>query len=191
MFIQDSRGETFNVSEARNLGCEKAIRSGIDVLIVADADTVFLVESVRDAIEIAVETGLVCHPYTRIVDLDTEESLRFQRGHITFDEALIGKHPQEKHPGSGWVMTAQTFWTLNGWDERFVGWGFEDNAFGEAHKAVLGKVVRRSYGRCFKMNHDERDVKSLESNREAFNQYKFLAKHKDLMLEHIAGNRVR
>jgi hypothetical protein len=65
-------------------------------------------------------------------------------------------------------MSTEVFETVGGWDERFKGWGYEDDAFNYVHMVVLGKVVRRISGVCLRMHHEEKDSKDSEINRALF-----------------------
>ena len=169
----DSSGPYFNPSEARNRGCLAALADGCEVLAVLDADTLFDSLSLTEAIEIAIRTKLVCYPYTYAVDLSPGYTLSYLTGELDLflsrDEGP--GDAVAKHVGSGWVMTAEVFEKLNGWDENFLRWGYEDNAFQETHLKMLGAPMERAAGRCYKLHHDERDIANLMANRDRFFLY--------------------
>jgi hypothetical protein len=169
----DGPSELFNPSEARNRGCLEAIADGCEVLAVLDADTLFDPTSIRDAIEIATSKNIVCYPYETFIDLSISETDNFIRGFLdpyASSKVLTGKDVP-MHVGSGWVMTAEMFKTMNGWDENFLGWGYEDTAFQEAHRKLLGKELERAGGRCFRLYHAFREMPKLGENRERFTLY--------------------
>lgn len=173
IYRSDSVGELFNPSEARNRGCLSAIADGCEVLAALDADTLFDPTSIRDAIEIATSQNVVCYPYTTFVDLSYAETDNFIRSLLDpfpNREVLLGQDIS-LHVGSGWVMTAEMFKTINGWDENFVGWGYEDTAFQEAHRKLIGRELERASGRCFRLYHANRDMSRLQDNRERFTLY--------------------
>lgn len=191
-YKSDSVGEKFNPSEARNRGCLEAIADGCDVLVVLDADTLFHRLGIIEAIQAAIRTGFVCYPYTYVVDLSLDETVQYLSGRINlelFTERNGGPGTGlANHVGSGWVMTSETFKRLNGWDENFKGWGYEDNAFQEAHLKMLGAPMVRAFGRCYRLNHEGRDLGSIDANRIRFSLYS--ASTEDSIEELVSTNLV-
>lgn len=171
----DSSGEKFNPSEARNRGCLEAIADGCDVLVVLDADTLFHHLGVIEAIQYAIKTQMVCYPYTYVVDLSVDETNQYISGELDLDLFTDRNGGPgvalANHVGSGWAMTTETYKRLNGWDEGFLGWGYEDNAFQEAHLKMLGAPMGRAFGRCYRLNHEGRDIGFLDENRIRFLLY--------------------
>jgi hypothetical protein len=80
------------------------------------------------------------------------------------------------------------FKKLNGWDERFVGWGFEDSAFNVAHGKLLEAEMHRADGFIGFLYHKDRDKELVELNEKLFNEYNSMTAEQ--MMEHIKGNRV-
>jgi len=173
IYRSDSVGELFNPSEARNRGCLSAIADGCEVLAVLDADTIFNLENIKDAIEIVTSQRVVCYPYMTYVDLGSQETENFIKELLDpyKNRKLLTGINVPNHVGSGWVLTAEIFKTINGWDENFIGWGYEDTAFQETHKKLLGRELERAKGRCFRLHHAERDMSKLGENRERFTLY--------------------
>ena len=174
IYKSDSVGDRFNPSEARNRGCLQAIADGCEVLVVLDADTLFMQSSIEEAIKIATTKNIVCYSYTLATELGLEDTKRYLDG--TFNpfslEGLGIGVPTSDHVGSGWVLTPETFIKMNGWDENFLGWGWEDNAFQEAHLKLFGTPMKRASGVCFRLCHQERDMQNLDDNRSRFFRYK-------------------
>lgn len=194
IYKSDSIGSRFNPSEARNRGCLEAIADGCEVLVVLDADTLFMPSSIEEAIKIATTKNTVCYAYTIATELGITETNGYLAG--TFNpfgvEGLGAGHPIPEHVGSGWVLTPETFTKMNGWDENFLGWGWEDNAFQETHRKLFGTPMKRASGVCFRLFHEERDMQTLDDNHARFALYNDATSEtiKDLIsnnLVHLAG----
>jgi hypothetical protein len=169
VYFSDSVGERFNVSEARNRGCIQAIEDGFRLLIVMDADTIFERDAIVDALKVVSEQEVISYIYTKSMEpyLDICEGL---------DEGEIQPHEIEErltncsvgHIGSGWAMSSEMFWKMNGWDENFVGWGYEDTALNEAYEILHGSPMLRVSGNCYRLFHSERDNKDFDKNTNRF-----------------------
>ena len=163
-YFSDSVGEKFNVSEARNRGCIQAIEDGYNLLVVLDADTVFERDAVVDALKVVTESGGVCYPYTLSIETNQQLSERIDSGELTLEDLSWHMDATEMHVGSGWVMSSETFWEMNGWDENFKGWGWEDAAFQLAYETKFDRIMSRSEGTCYRFWHPVRDTYSFGEN---------------------------
>ncbi|MDR3525612.1 MAG: galactosyltransferase-related protein [Acetobacteraceae bacterium] len=121
----------FNKSWGFNVGWRLARGS---VLAFGDAD--LLCRGVRDAVA-AVRSGVpVVRPFTTVLDLDDAQAalLRADLSCLTdpgFCRQATPRQVQGEVPPlcGGLVLFARAFFTLlGGWDERFLGWGGEDDA---------------------------------------------------------------
>jgi predicted glycosyltransferase involved in capsule biosynthesis len=188
IYFCDTESERFNRSASRNRGCRFAIKDGCDVLLVLDADVILEKEAVENSIRVASELGIVSLPSLRWSRLDEKLSTSLLNKELSVDEIRksgVG-NPNQSEVGGCWVMSSSTFLKLNGWDERFVGWGFEDDAFREAHKVLLDRDFHRSAGHGVTFYHLDRDQEGIEDNRQRF--YGYTNKSKEEMLELISGN---
>lgn len=191
IYYGDTDDEIFNVSGSRNRGCMEAISDGCDILIVSDADIFLEPYPLHKSIEKAASENIVSLPFTDIMFLSQMESSAL----ITGEETLYSIRQKPGitvfyyQIGGVFVLSAATFKILNGWDERFEGWGFEDLAMNEAHKAILGKDYHRSHGISGSLYHDDRDKSNLEKNESRFKEYQTLGLSKEEMVEHVKGNR--
>ncbi len=189
IYVSDSREVLkFNVSQARNRGCLQAINDGVDILIVIDADTMFQRRDVEKAIRLA-EKG-VASMFRNYVRASKEETNSILAG---------GEIPKEfeakmfrSTPGGLWVLPVEVFKTLNGWDERFIGWGYEDTAFNEAYKTVYGTKFRRIKANLISLFHTDRIyiINLYLKNEERYRLYKEISRSKDResMLKLTEGN---
>lgn len=165
IYFSDSVGERFNVSEARNRGCIQAIEDGYKTLVVIDADTVFSRESILKAIEEVSTKHVISYAYTYTFETNEGSSYLLSIGAASFEEITEGKALTWEHVGSGWAMSSEMFWEMNGWDENFKGWGWEDNAFEKAYELLFNSEMSRAPGTCYRLWHPERDSYSADNNR--------------------------
>lgn len=126
----------FTRSRARNGAAKMA--GDWDVAVFADADIVpGSADQVATAADEALRTGKLVYAHTRRLQLG-EESTRLvtQYGHD------IGTAPIEAdntNTYSGVYAVPRTLWDeVEGFDERFIGWGFEDIVFMIACTAIGG-----------------------------------------------------
>lgn len=128
LLLCDSGHEPFNRAASRNLGVNHA--ADHEVVLVSDADVIHdsfwsgntqslaaIVEAARD--------GKVHYPFTVCHYLDADAT----------DDTLGGKVPDPTRlefsissaQGGMMMMIAATWRAIGGMDERFIGWGYEDN----------------------------------------------------------------
>ena len=167
-YFSDSADERFNVAEARNRGCLQAIADGHKTLIVVDADTVFEKDGIVDALKVIKKTGRVCYPYTYSLELEKKVFNRMETNTLPFSGYESFMLPSQHHVGSGWVMTADYFQSVNGWDERFLGWGWEDHAFQRTYEILHGEQLPRAEGTCYRLWHEVRDILDYDKNHDRF-----------------------
>ena len=122
----------FNKSWGFNVAARQTARP---ILMFADADVV-VGSSLESAIELCRNGVDAAKPYRRIVDLTADESRRVRNGDWTFvpqrpAQALPNREAQQEFVvfgGGVFVIGRGPYLTLGGFDERFVGWGGEDDA---------------------------------------------------------------
>jgi hypothetical protein len=158
----DSGHDPFSRSGSRNKGARLArhLPDGVvaDVLVVCDGDAIVEPEPVRAAVAAAGD-GRLHLPFT-------EAWLLTRRG----SEALRGGRPHheartprvfDNSVGGCVVVSYDTWRNVGGWDERFIGWGFEDTAFWCAVDTFHGTV--RHDGRLYDLWHP--DGRGMGSSR--------------------------
>jgi hypothetical protein len=139
LILADSGHVPFNRAASRNLGVQGITDSKV-VVVVGDADTLPDAHLLRYTISEARLNGGLHYPYL-ICNYLTEWGTEL---------VLAGQEPTADHvefsiPGAQggiMVMCAKEWNELGGMDERFVGWGYEDNAF---YKHVWSTVGRPTH----------------------------------------------
>jgi len=139
----DSDTEVFNLSQARNNAVRQA---NTDIVVIADADTLPPMDSVRAAV--ADPVGITW-PHERWVLIPAEYA---SRPLADFPDAPV---VLEYKDGLGGVIvcTADEYWRLGGMPEEFKGWGYEDCAFNLV--ATTLSTFRRIGGTAYSIDHND------------------------------------
>ena len=137
--------EPFNRSAAINDAAKKATR---DIFIIADADIAFNIDQIENAIE-----ALNFHPWvipyrSRIhLSLEKTNELYKKNPSITLDDSdiegceILGLSGYQQ-VGAIIIVPRNNFEKVGGFDERFKGWGREDDAFAMAMNIICGQYFR-------------------------------------------------
>lgn len=129
----------FNRSAAIN----SAAQGEWDVLVIADSDVLAEHDALRDAVK-ACSDGRVHLPYRRrmlVSEIGTRRILRGQQGSWS---AWATPDRNRNHCSSVVVLNRSLWDAVGHFDERFEGWGAEDDAFIVACDAVGGRHVRHA-----------------------------------------------
>lgn len=194
IYKSDSTKEKFNRSEARNLGCDQAIADGHDILIVLDADTIFDRSGVDQAIKMITEHGakFIMHPYNRDFEIWFSARETIEQEQEDLDNIRKNNNSNNGHIGSGWVMTSEVFKHINGWDERFTEWGWEDNALDFVNKTLFNESIPHMNGCAIRLMHGMEDrnsgMMSKISEEHYINNYAYITNITELK-QLISGNR--
>lgn len=122
----------FNKAWGLNVG---ARRSNARVLLFSDAD-LLIPGMLPRTVEHCLQHTQVVKPYRQVLDLSPEATERLLAGDSSALQQTtnIASHRQalgETAPlcGGAFAIRRAAFLKLGGWDERFTGWGAEDDAF--------------------------------------------------------------
>jgi glycosyltransferase involved in cell wall biosynthesis len=196
IIVSDTDDEEFSRSAARNRGVEQS--SG-EVLVLVDADTICNPRALEEATVMSAMSKRWVLPYQWYYNLTqdyTEEILAGNPTNKVFptDKGFTFVHKIESWAGI-LVMPREAFDAVNGYDERFKGWGYEDNAFRLALDCIWGKHLRVKGENAYHLSHyvpENGAFKSpnIQVNRERYyNKYVKASKDKDRMKKLVEGNR--
>lgn len=169
----------FNRAAARNDAFDQSTGS---VLIIADADTVPTGEGVKAGIADAVAEKCWVIPYAEeryynLTEGFTDIVLRTRSiGIHDIPEPTQGQYDHKITSWAGCLILPRDAWeTVGGYDERFKGWGYEDNSFRLKLDKMWGPH-RRQDSFCCHLWHPVTTENSFENpnilhNKEIYQQY--------------------
>lgn len=149
----------FNRSAAINAAAKLA---GVwSVAVIADADTCINPQTLDSAIDIAEQTGKLVIPHSRWVNVEEDETDDFIASQVLHWNPDRIKYSLTV---SSILVVPRGVWnTVNGFDERFVGWGWEDTAFMHAVDTLTGGHIRLE-GDVYHLAHDRPEA---DTNRQS------------------------
>jgi glycosyltransferase involved in cell wall biosynthesis len=151
--IGNNVGE-FNRSRARNLA---ALRAKGDVFVFLDADSVIDDHGyILSAIHIAHRSGW-CLPFSTYASLTEQCTLLYigdedipdpyewdDINHHYYEHVFPSRETPEPAVAGCVVVSRAAFEAVGGYDERFIGWGFEDRAFIRSLEVMVKPMLRGS-----------------------------------------------
>lgn len=186
IYFADKKGGRWNISGSRNIGCDMAIADGCDVIVVSDADVYVQKETLIDACKYSFENNLCSLPFHHLGGIDEDEVPKFIKYGVDGKTEYRIKWTKAQM-GGVCVITPKLFKLMNGWDERFTGWGYEDLAFRVAHILITNSEIHRSDAGAFWLGHSDRDKSTEKLNSKLYEFYKTLLKEE--VEEWVKGNR--
>lgn len=139
----------FNRALAINRAAEAA--GDWEYAIIVDADSVMTHDQIESALMVAKQHQSLVIPHSRWVNVEHEEVVRFLAGLPLFHRP--DRTIYHRTLSSILVIPRETWDAVNGFDERFKGWGFEDNAFMHAVTTIVDHPIRLE-GDVFHLAHD-------------------------------------
>lgn len=169
----------FNRSMARN---EAAKQAHGDVFVFLDADSYVYPWQLKEAINHVLTFGWV-FPYTTYYEL-TEAASEYFKAHAAigdFPDPFVHVFPSEEAPtasvGGCVLVTPEVFEAVNGYDERFIGWGEEDRAFALAVSTLFPTTMGAIEGPIYHLWHPAPEETRFgqphfDANRKLCNYYR-------------------
>jgi hypothetical protein len=158
---------------------------------VSDADLIPKKKMLKRAVLKAYREDVITQPFYRHFRLDEEMTEKYARGICSEKEIRKKAVLIERTPGGLLVITPKVFKKLNGWDERFKAWGYEDTALSWAHNCILGRDYFRFDSESYSFHHEDRDMSSIEKNEERLKTvYKPAVLDRKKMKKLVKGNRI-
>lgn len=136
--IGESTSYPFNKSKAFNDAARQATG---DIFVLIDADILCNPQTIRQSI-LLLQQGTWVIPYNRILKVsmvDTERVLQTEPSWpIAIELSQSESIDASQYVGALNVVLRKQFEAVGGFDERFVGWGREDDAFSFAADTLCG-----------------------------------------------------
>lgn len=151
----------FSRSAALNTAAELA--GDWDVAVITDADSLVHPGQLLDAITLAGETQRLVIAHDRWVNVSPDEHDAFLA-----TRAVRWRDDREIYPMTVSSMLAmpRSVWdTVGGFDERFIGYGYEDNAFAKTCRVLTGEPLRM-VGSVYHLSHEQDRPKLREQLRD-------------------------
>lgn len=137
--LVDAGGEKFDRSKTRNLAVRQARGS---VVVLHDADTFATKENLLAAVEKARVYGGLVLPYNYYGGLSQKDSETLIKNPDKKPRSFKPEEVNFESIGGIWVIDKLAWWRAGGMDERFRGWGYEDNAFYVASETMNDPTIR-------------------------------------------------
>lgn len=161
----------------RSLGLNTAstLAGNWHVAVFIDSDAYIQPAKLQEAIELAVKEQKVVLPFNRVIELTPDATFE-----VLASKRLIAKPEQDQIEKirTAEIVTQSLFVVVprnvyeqvNGFDERFVGWGGEDNAFYKACSIVSGTPIRLE-GDVYHLWHEPASRQHQPQNNRRYMQY--------------------
>lgn len=179
-----------NKSKAVNTAAKKATR---DIFVIADADVVYGPELIVEAIKELNHSPWVI-PFTEIYDIEKEGTKQLITTIPSWPMGINAK----KFTKANWlykgfagkliVIRKEHFEAVGGFDERFLGWGGEDDAFSLSVETLCGPATKVN-GAIYHVWHPASNYRTNpygNSNSKLLDRYKRANGNKEKMRELIA-----
>lgn len=122
----------FNKSWGNNVAARLA---STPILAFGDADVILPADQLRQAVDLCISSYAAINPYRRWIDLTPEESQMLHQGNFAWQPERSADSENRQAIGENLVFCSglflirrDAFIHIGGWDERFRGWGGEDDA---------------------------------------------------------------
>ncbi|MBO8156432.1 MAG: hypothetical protein H0Z32_08240 [Bacillaceae bacterium] len=132
------KGETFSFSKAINQAAEQ---SKGDILIITGADIIINPEVIRHSIKL-LETHPWVVPFSKVKDLNQISTRRLLNTVPRWPLRVPLISRKREAIGGMNILRRSDFEKVGGYDERFIGWGGEDDAFACAMDTLCGHHLR-------------------------------------------------
>lgn len=156
----------FNKSWGMNIGFSMV---NMPWLLFNDAD-IILGNALPKMLEATRSGHHAIKPFIRLLDLDAEESARVRVGDFDWtpsraENAVPDRERGGEFPpfaGGSILLSRQTFVAMGGWDERFVGWGGEDDAMSYLLERARVPAIELDVRPAVHLQHDRTKSETME-----------------------------
>ncbi|QCJ41548.1 glycosyltransferase [Bacillus sp. S3] len=181
--------EDINKSKAVNLAAKQATK---DIFVIADADVVYNPNIIVEAIRLLDKAAWVV-PFTEVYNIEWQGTKRLLKTKptwpidIKYEECSKSKWVYEGFAGKLFIIPRENFEAVGGFDERFIGWGGEDDAFSHAVRTLCGEIVNVK-GKIFHLWHPSSNYQTNphgKANADLLGRYKQASGNKKKMTKLI------
>lgn len=154
-----------------------------DILLIVDADIYVKKISIIEGIK-KLNKYYWAIPFDRLIKLDEKQTELFIEDKKQIDISSLKYYKTSLTIGGFQIVRRTLFDSVKGYDERFVGWGGEDNSFLFSIQCLYGKGIRVPNSYAIHLHHPRQDnIKQYKANkgdnRELRNKYAELANTKN------------
>lgn len=154
--------DLFNKSWAINIGYQHTDK---EILVIADADLIVAPNDLKHSIQAIKQELEMVRPFRQLIDLDQPQTQRFIATGACPDQPVESQGYDRHYLGESlclagglFIIKSDFFDRLNGFDERFEGWGGEDDAFSIAVNAATNKSAIYKRGVAWHLWHPRSGV---------------------------------
>jgi len=190
----DQCNSAFNKSRAFNVGAKA---SQTEVLILGDADMILDHDCLEKCIEVCATQAEAVNPYQHLVELTQEQAKFFiDSGDLPGCDLPKGEHSLSERQQSGeqlcfcggvYLMRRKRYLEIGGMDERFQGWGGEDDAMSlKLQLHDVSQLIKQG-GVAYHLWHTRSSARYQHSDYQ--NNVSLLQDYKNKLLEKV--NRIK
>ena len=176
-------GGAFNKSWGFNVGYRHAVSN---VLAFGDADMIMNGEALAACFHACGGRHDAVNPYDRLIDLSPEESKIIMNGHYDLE---VTRRIEELNRvregqftcfcGGIFVIRRAVFEALGGFDERFLGWGGEDDAMTHKLVSLVRNLKTMENQEAFHLWH-ERDPRAMVGHAHYQDNLRLISEYRSL-----------
>lgn len=148
-----------------------------NVVVFADSDLIMNPEEFIESLKLLEQYEMV-NPYKSVIDLDQNESNQPIESLFSINRPGRGETDHQKVPicGGICIFRKDAINKIGGWNERFVGWGAEDDFVSIKVEHFL-KWKQQEY-KCYHLHHHREapNMNEYQKNLQLHNQYKNMSK---------------
>lgn len=162
--IGDVNIEPYSRAAGINSAAKQATRN---IFIIADADLIFNIKDIEYAISLLNKYNFIL-PYNKLIQLSKEKTKLLLTNDFTINTSDIDIDGCNIHSkpmvGGMCIITKEVFNSVGGMDERFRGWGWEDNAFFKSIKSIKQEHIKTENA-IWHLYHDRKHKTTVSKER--------------------------
>lgn len=180
IFTTDSKSEIFNLAASRNLGMKQAFDQGFEAVVLSDADIFVSADVLIESINHSLEHGVIVNPYNLLIELtktgtemffNKEKKCLLNYSWKTDTPKFVDGNISSLVPCAGINIVPKSVWDIiGGFDENFVGWGYEDMAYLTSYIKHFNNIYRFEEGIAISLFHEKEWKMNSKDNENYFKE---------------------